>query len=401
MSRLNILALPLLGFGHFLSEAWTAARGETPHSDVPPMDPSLVTIVEAVLDRTFTLSVNLLAGVPSPSDVREAQRLISQAAETAERRGWLRDPAAFHPRPPRIDEWEEIESMGRQLMRPMRFKTLRFESGYQPHPSLERDRWNGYEENRDAYAYVLEHEPGPAGTPPRPWLVCIHGFSQGDVASGLMSFDARRFHEELGFNVLMPVLPLHGPRARGRSGGDVMHPDFVNMIHFFAQALWDIRRMLAWIRERGGDRIGVWGVSMGGYTTALLASFENDLECVISGIPPTDFCNVARDNMPWIMKSYEHEMSVDWNEVRQMMHVVSPLTFDPLIPRERRFIYAGVADRVVRPDQSRALWRRWDQPDIRWIPGGHVAMQFRKRTFDYVEEALGRSGLLAEGRAAA
>ena len=36
------------------------------------------------------------------------------------------------------------------------------------------------------------------------------------------------------------------------------------------------------------------------------------------------------------------------------------------IPVEKRFIYAGVADRVARPDQARALWRHWGRPEIEW-----------------------------------
>jgi predicted alpha/beta hydrolase family esterase len=77
-----------------------------------------------------------------------------------------------------------------------------------------------------------------------------------------------------------------------------------------------------------------------------------------------------------------------------MMYAVSPLTFDPVVPKDRRYIYAGIADRVVRPDQARALWRRWGQPEIRWFSGGHVAMQMRRGVLDFVEDALCASGML-------
>lgn len=392
MQNMRILALPLMGMGTFVSEAWTSIRGETPHSDVPAMKASLGTIVEAVLDRSFTLGVNLMAGVPNPTEVRDAKLAVERAALAAEENRWLEEPLGFHEAPPPLRRWQESEAVGYTPRGRIPYATLKFKSGYRPHASLQRRRWNAYEPNRDAYAYVMQHGDGSD----RPWLVCIHGFSQGGAASGLVSFNTKYFHEVLGLNVLMPILPLHGPRASGSvSGGDVMTSDFVNMLHFFAQAVWDIRRMLSWLRDKGASQIGLWGVSMGGYTTALLSAFEEDLACVIAGVPPTDFANVARDNMPWIMKSYEQEMTVDWNDVRKMMHVVSPLTFDPVVAKERRFIYAGTADRVVRPDQSRALWRRWDQPEIRWISGGHVAMQFKKDVWDFVEEALTQTGMLA------
>ena len=391
MGAFRILSLPLMGFGSFLSESWTAFRGETPHSEVPPLEASVGAVLEAVLDRSFTLGVNLMAGVPNPADIRRAHEAMKLAADTIEDQGWLLNPAAFHRIPPPLSDVEETEHTGFQFLRRVHYKQVRFDSGYHAHPSLEGERWRDFTSNRDGYAYILEHEDKPD----RPWIVCIHGFSMGDATSNFAAFDAHRLHHELGLNVLMPVLPLHGPRAGGRaSGGEIITTDYVNMIHFFAQALWDIRRLIGWLRRGGANQIGVWGISMGGYTSALLAGFDGDLECVIAGVPPTDFPNVARDNLPWIMGTYERDLSTDWRDVRRMMHPVSPLTFDPLVPKDRRFIYAGIADRVVRPDQARALWRRWGQPEIQWFSGGHVAMQMRSGVVDFVEDALCASDML-------
>jgi len=393
MGAMRLLTLPLMGFGSFLSESWTAIRGETPHTEVPPLEPSFGAVFEAVLDRSFSLGVNLMAGVPNAVEVRRAHGAMERAAATVEREGWLRDPAAFHRTPAPIEDWEETEHTAFQLARRVPYKRMRFESGYRPHRQLEGDRWRNFTSNRDGYAYVLEHEESPS----RPWLVCVHGFSMGDPMTNFLAFNAHRLHHELGLNVLMPVLPLHGPRAGGRtSGGEIMSSDFVNMLHFFAQAVWDIRRLLAWLRRSGAERIGLWGVSMGAYAGALVAAFEGDLDCVVAGVPPTDFPNVARDNQPWIMRTYEHELAIDWQTVRRLMHPVSPLTFDPVVPKDRCFIYAGIADRVVRPDQARALWRRWGQPEIRWFSGGHVAMQMKTGVIEFVEDALCASGMLPQ-----
>ena len=73
--------------------------------------------------------------------------------------------------------------------------------------------------------------------------------------------------------------------------------------------------------------------------------------------------------------------------------MVSPLAFDPLLPVERRFIYAGVADRVARPDQARALWRHWGRPAIHWDQSGHVAGAFRRQVRGFVADALASCGV--------
>ena len=45
----------------------------------------------------------------------------------------------------------------------------------------------------------------------------------------------------------------------------------------------------------------------------------------------------------------------------------------PAIPRERRFLYAGLADRVIHPTrQVMRLYEHWDRPEVHWYQGGHV-----------------------------
>ena len=69
-------------------------------------------------------------------------------------------------------------------------------------------------------------------------------------------------------------------------------------------------------RARGGGDVGLYGISLGGYVSALVAGLEDDLSCVIAGIPCVDFPNLARDNEPWIMRRYGGELRVDWSVVR-------------------------------------------------------------------------------------
>ena len=56
-------------------------------------------------------------------------------------------------------------------------------------------------------------------------------------------------------------------------------------MHALTQTAWDIRRLLAWLRDEGAERVGITGLSLGGYSTALVASLEDNLECAIAGIP--------------------------------------------------------------------------------------------------------------------
>ena len=99
------------------------------------------------------------------------------------------------------------------------------------------------------------------------------------------------------------------------------------------------------------------------------------------------------------MRRYDRDFALDWQLVRAITHVVSPLAFTPKIPRDGRFIYAGVADRVARPDQARALWRHWDRPRS---TGSRAATSSALRDagiLPFVEQALRETELLPSARA--
>ena len=74
--------------------------------------------------------------------------------------------------------------------------------------------------------------------------------------------------------------------------------------------------------------------------------------------------------------------------------MVSPLAFTPATPVERRFIYAGTADRLLDPVvQSGALWEHWGRPRIHWFARGHVVHVRGADVGRFVDDALRTTGL--------
>jgi dienelactone hydrolase len=230
--------------------------------------------------------------------------------------------------------------------------------------------------------------------PSRPWLVCVHGYQMGIPRIDLHAFEAERMYRARGLNLLFPVLPLHGPRKVGRRSGDgYMTGDPLETLHAVAQAMWDLRRLLAWIRAQGATRIGVHGLSLGGYHTALLASLEGELACAIPGIPLADVTRAVWRHGPPLQIRYFERQGVVHEEVSEVLRVVSPLSLEPRVPRERRFLYGAIEDRLVPPDQVRDLWRHWERPEICWYAGGHVTFRLHPEVRRFVDGALARSGL--------
>ena len=323
--------------------------------------------------------------VSGPRAFERISREVVAALDFYENKGWLDSPRGFYvkPSPPEDVTVRQVKGQRRDFYR------LDFPSGYAPRPGEPgRERWLGYAANNREYALLLRHPE------PRPWLVCVHGTEMGRPAIDLTAFRAWQLHDEFGLNVVMPVLPMHGPRARGLPRGAVFPgEDILDDVHATAQAVWDIRRLLAWIRsQEPQSQIGLNSLSLGGYIAGLVASLEKRLTCAILGVPVADVVEVL-----------ERHAGLARNDPRRrtfemaapLGRMVSPLSLTPLVPARGRFIYAGVADRLVHPrEQVTRLWEHWGKPQIMWYPGGHIGF-FRSRPVQqFVGDALAQSGLL-------
>ena len=212
-----------------------------------------------------------------------------------------------------------------------------------------RERWLARAANRTAHAWVLRH----AG-PPRPWLVCIHGYQMGCAADRSARLPARDgFHRRLGLNLLVPTLPLHGPRKIGRRSGDgFLAGDLLDTLH--AEAAGDVgsapsARLAARRPGRCADR-----------RAADSRSAATTPRCSPRSTPDSRARSPAFRSRISRARYYRHLPPLHVAErraprarrrrlLRDMLRVVSPLALEPQIPRERRWIFA----RRRRPARAR------------------------------------------------
>jgi len=165
--------------------------------------------------------------------------------------------------------------------------------------------------------------------------------------------------------------------------------DLVDSLHGIAQATWDVRRTIRWLRAtRGANRIGLMGYSLGALVAALVASLEDDLACVIAGIPvvslPDLFHRHSRPHVARLAAAYGilGELADDVHKV------VSPLAMNCKVPREHRYVFAGLGDRMSTFGQARRLWLHWHRPMLAAYPGGHVGFYWSRRVRQLVNDAV-------------
>jgi acetyl esterase/lipase len=223
----------------------------------------------------------------------------------------------------------------------------------------------------------------------------------GSPRANLAFFHPGYLHRELGLNMLFPVLPIHGPRRIGPISGDrILSGDVMDTLHAGAQAMWDIRSLLAWLRAKeGAPAVGVLGHSLGGYVVALLCCLERGIDGAVVANPAVDPSHLFWRNALSLATRYLNTAGVTEERMDVLLRVVSPLAMRPLVDRERLAIFAGIADRVVPPVEASTLWHHWGRPRIAWYQGTHRAFLSTAEGRALVTAALRDAGVLPREKA--
>ena len=381
----DALAGGLLAVAAFLVAGRSAIDRDPGSSEAPAIARSLAMDAKVALDEAMLAYFVASAKIPGGATAGRLGESVNTVASILQERGWLENPAGMHPEPPPPERVyvQQARIYGRE------YERISYPSGFKPDPALPGAvEWGAMSDNAQCTAWVLRH-PGP----PRPWLLGIHGYRMGEPWLDMTLFSPRWLHERLGVNLFLPVLPLHGPRRAGlRSGDRFLDGDPLHLLHAETQALWDLRRALAWLRAQDENaRIGVLGFSLGGYNAALLAQHDSGLDFVIAGIPVVDLATALWRHLPPEHLAYYPGVGLGVDLYRRILTPVSPLALPPKVAVDRRYIFAGVCDRLAVPDQALLLAKHWEVP-VQWYQGAHLTFRGEPVVKAHVEAAMHRAG---------
>lgn len=385
---IGVLWAPPRAAGFALS-AIVRGRLGMANPDLPPTRTSLALTAQVALDEALLGVMRNPRRYPTDGDLHTVRDELDSALALQKLKGWT-SPATYHLDPPPLTDVTRSQgwAMG------MWYDRLSWPSGFEPDEDEPgRERWLGYRRNRIAYAYLVRSQPA------RPWLVCVHGFGTGVPTADFFAFRARRLAEELKLNVAFAVLPLHGPRRASRmSGTELLSFNILDFVYGMAQSVWDLRRLVRLLRAEGATQVGVYGMSLGSYVSALIATLEPNLDLAVAGVPLCDMPQLVDHHSPHRLRVRAREHGLDAGRMHDLYRVVSPLASPSLIPAERSFIYAGVGDRMSTPGQAHRLWRHWNEPRVLWYSGGHLTFLWSGQVARFLDDALADSGWIEPRR---
>jgi hypothetical protein len=249
-----------------------------------------------------------------------------------------------------------------------------------------RDKYLRSKANRTAHARWFRHASGP-----RPIAVLLHGYLGGNFALEERVLPVRRLFEG-GLDVVLTILPLHGPRraeSRGFRPPAFPSSDPRFTIEGFRQLVFDHRALFEYLRAGGAPGLGLMGMSLGGFSAALLSTLEEHLRFSVLFIPLAAIEVFAHDHGRMLGSVAEQEQQRD--ALRAAQWPISPLARPPLVAPERVAIVAGEADEVTGLAHAERLAEHFGTHVSRF-EGGHLLHFGRERAFEPVWQMLENEG---------
>lgn len=344
----------------------------------------------AAMDHVLKNALGTGVLMAMASDLRK-----NPLAKQVEEMGFYRDladrgdpKAVFMPPPDHVDV---------RISRPKKpipgvdSRTVRFDSGFEAINPAMRDRVARHEHNMVAEARHWTHPDGP-----RPTLIFLHGYTLDKYWINSAMFSLRWFYDQ-GWDVLLYTLPFHGSR-RGKfdpfSGFGFFSHGFAEMNETMLQAIYEVRTLMTYLRAQGVEKIGISGLSLGGYLSALTAAAEPSLEFVMPNAPMVAPIDMLMEWAPLrqLFKRALPKAGLDLTDLRHATAIHCPLTWKPVVAPEKLLIIAGSGDRFTAPRYQKLLHEHWAGSKIHWFPGNHV-MHLQRRDYLRLMRTMMRDSL--------
>ena len=274
-----------------------------------------------------------------------------------------------------------------RLARPsgLRVVDLHWQSDYKTFLPEVQEQYDAYVENRTATARLVLHDE------PRPMAVLIHGY-----LGGAHRLERRvwpmSFWRRLGMDLALFVLPFHGTRAVRGIGKLPPFPGAEPRItnEGFRQAMGDLRDFIGFVLERGHPKVGVMGMSLGGFSTALAATLEPRLSFAVPIIPLASIADVA------LLHGHlgESDGSLAQHRALEAVHLMtSPLHRKLAIPPTNVLVIGAEHDQITPIENARKLATHF-HCKLETMHGSHLVQFGRNERFRSIGRFLNEIGVV-------
>jgi hypothetical protein len=245
------------------------------------------------------------------------------------------------------------------------------------------------EENNTVYGLYFQ----PPGKGPFPGVTVLHILG-GDYILSQTVANALARH---GVAALAIKMPYYGERRRPGHPRRMLSRNVPEAIEGMAQAVKDVRRCTAWLRDRpeiDDNDLGVTGISLGGVMSALSAAGEPRIRKVGIQLAGGDLAKNIWEStqketdgfkQEWLAKGGTRETFIE------MLKPVDPMSYGHLLKGRKVLMLAARKDEIFPNESIEALWKSiGEEPELIWLEdaGHYTAIYYIMRETERLSEFM-------------
>ncbi len=212
------------------------------------------------------------------------------------------------------------------------------------------------------------------GRPDAPAVIVLHGWQMESYA--FFDFYCRLLVRE-GFNAALVDLPYHMRRRAPDSahGEFTFSDDAALTIRVMKQSVQDVEGTINWLKSRGAQKIGTFGVSYGGMTAGLTGCVDPSVDFMMLVVPPANLYEFfVATRLGHEFEKRNPKMFEEVKKHRDLFERISLTGMKPRMSPENIFIVMAEHDDMVSPEAIDRLWYAWDRPYIERYVHGHLSV---------------------------
>jgi dienelactone hydrolase len=192
-----------------------------------------------------------------------------------------------------------------------------------------------------------------------------------------------------GVGALFLKLPYYGERRPEGVNKRMISEDPNETIASMRQGVLDIRRAAAFLAgqpEVDPEQLGIFGISLGGITTALASTAEPRFGKICMMLAGGDMAQIAWESPElkdvrdrWVAKSATRE------QFYETLKCIDPVTYGKNVQGRKMLMLNASNDEVIPKSCTIALWKAFGEPEIVWYDAGHYS------AVRFIFDALGRA----------
>lgn len=226
----------------------------------------------------------------------------------------------------------------------------------------------------------------------RPWdqspvMIFMHGFmSASDTGYHLWC----RLMNKRGINAIFLHLPYHySRRPKGFVSGELaISADLIRLAEGIRQSVKELRLIMSVLKKMGAPKIGLFGMSYGGWIASLTARVDRHVHLLAMVEPIVDISHVMWKSLAArTMRRQLQEKGVQQDSLSRLFSLVCPFEGRANCSGENILMLAGSYDQIAPPEHVKRLATYWGA-HYRQYPQAHCGYRLQTRGWEDMQTLL-------------